>query len=169
MEFRGRGPDNKKPGAPMGGETSGEGRAEQLPTAPTSVGHPELRYGALEKPVPSRWLKVPVVEERVREWEPDNFPEVERTISAEGLPDFPLWSALTPQGPILVFAEEAWGDRFEAGPVKLFRLMKGKVRDRPDWVHLLQISVLDDWRWATWEMAGWMGDVYVMLSQPESR
>ena len=163
-------PDPRDLGAFMGEEFKEEERPARLPPPPTSAGHLELRYGPLEVPVPSRWLKVPVVEERVREWQPDNLREIEPNIerSARDLPEDPLWSVLTPQGPILVFADRIWGDRFEPGPVKLHQLMGRDLDERPSWVHVLQISPLRDQRWATNHMAGWLGDVYVMVSQPES-
>ncbi len=128
----------------------------QLGRGGTPNPKPSILRGELASaPVPSRWMAVEVVEERVRAW---NL----RSQDAEGesLPELDLkpWAALTPQGPVLILAPSSWGETWESGPTPLYRL-QGDLAERTSGVHLLQLEPLEDRRWLLW--ASRAGDLYV--------
>jgi hypothetical protein len=126
------------------------GREEQ-PSPKPSTSPGELASA----PVPSRWMAVEIVDERVRAWNLRS-----QDLGGEPLPELDLkpWAALTPQGPVLVLAPNSWGETWEPGPAPLFRLQKD-LAERISWVHLLQLEPLEDRRWLLW--ASRAGDLYV--------
>lgn len=110
-------------------------------------------------PVPSRWMAVEVVAERVKLW------RTSESWEGRSLPEMPQelepWAALTPQGPVLILAPASWGEEWEPGRtgLHLVQAMQGKLQERPSWLHLLQLEPLEDREWLL--LASNHGDLYV--------
>ena len=107
-------------------------------------------------PVPSRWMSVEVVAERVNTWQASS------RLEGRSLPPLPpemeAWAALTPQGPVLILATAAWGLEWEPGRTCL-HLLREKLQERPSWLHLLQLEPLEDKNWLL--LASNYGDLYM--------
>lgn len=118
---------------------------------------PSISPGPLASiPVPSRWMAVEVVAERVKAWaNSDNWQD-------RSLPELPEelepWAALTPQGPVVILAPASWGLEWEPGRTCLHQLRES-LQERPSWLHLLQLEPLEDRRWLL--LSSNHGDLYV--------
>jgi len=109
-------------------------------------------------PVPSRWMSVEVVAERVNTWQASS------RLEGRSLPPLPpemeAWAALTPQGPVLILATAAWGQEWDPGRTCLHQL-QGTLQERPSWIHLLQLEPLEDKTWLL--LASNLGDLYMKV------
>jgi hypothetical protein len=78
-------------------------------------------------------------------------------------PTEPCWIALTPQGPVMLQASEAWVGEWDGSLIRAYQTDSGSLSQRPSILQVIQMEPLGErqaLRWAQWAGQNW--DFYLI-------